>query len=109
LYRSGKGKTMTKKILATAALFLSFAAISASAETWKGTVSDSMCAAKHQGSTDIACAQKCVKGGSPAVFVVDGKVYKIENQEAVKDHIGHKVSVSGTMTGDTIHIDEVKM
>jgi hypothetical protein len=102
---------MTKKILATAALLLSFASITASAETWKGTVSDSMCAAKHEAGTDkdIACAQKCVKGGSPAVLVVEGKVYKIENQESVKDHVGHKVTVKGTMTGDTIHIDEVKM
>ena len=101
---------MTKKILATAALFLTFSA-SAFAETWSGTISDSMCAAKHEKATkeDMECAQKCVKGGSPAVFVSDGKVYKIDNQASVKDHIGHKVTITGTMTGDSIHIDDVKM
>ena len=101
---------MTKKIVATAALFLTFSA-GAFAETWKGTISDSMCAAKHEKATaaDIACAQKCVKGGSPAVFVADGKVYKIDNQDSVKDHIGHKVTITGTMTGDSIHIENVAM
>ena len=104
---------MTRKTLATAALFLSFSAATAFAapETVNGTISDSMCAAKHVNATekDIAGAQKCVKGGSPAVLVVGTKVYQIDNQDAVKDHIGHKVSVTGTMTGDSIHIDSVKM
>jgi hypothetical protein len=99
---------MSKKLLATAALFLAFSA-SAFAETWKGTISDEMCGKKHVNATkeDIECAQKCVKGGSPAVFIVDGKVYKIENQDAVKEQVGHKVIIKGTMTGDTIHVDGV--
>ena len=102
---------MIKKLVATAALVLSFSSVSAFADTWKGTISDSMCAAKHVNASekDIACVQKCVKGGSPAVFVVGTKVYTIENQDAVKDHIGHKVTITGTMTGDSIHIDTVKM
>ena len=102
---------MTKKILALSFAFLTLSS-TAFAETWKGTISDSMCAAKHKNATkaDMECAQKCVKGGSPAVFVAaDGKVYKIDNQDAVKDHVGHKVSVTGTMTGDTMHIDTVTM
>ena len=102
---------MTRKILATATLFLAVSASSAFAENFKGTVSDAMCAGKHvnASSDDIACAQKCVKGGSPAVLIVGDKTYKIENQDAVKDHIGHKVNVMGTLNGDTIHIDKVTM
>lgn len=101
---------MTKKSVAVAALFLSFGSMSALAATWKGTVSDEMCNTKHEAATasDIACAQKCVKMGSPAVLVVGGKVFKIANQDAVKDVVGHKVEVTGTLTGDTIHIDKVK-
>lgn len=101
----------TRKILATAAICLSFSTAAFAADSWKGTISDSMCAAKHEKGTkaDMDCAQKCVKGGSPAVFVSGGKVYKIDNQDAVKDHVGHKVTLTGTMTGDTIHIDSVKM
>ena len=102
---------MKTKLVATAALLLSFSAVSAFAESWKGTISDEMCSTKHVAATpaDIACAQKCVKMGSPAVFISDGKVYKIENQDAVKEHIGHKVILSGTMKGDSIHVDSVKM
>jgi len=101
---------MTKKILATAAIFLAVSS-TAFAETWKGTVTDSMCNAKHVAGTkdDVACAEKCMKMGDKAVLVVGGKVYKIDNQDAVKDHIGHKVNVTGTMTGDTIHVDKVTM
>ncbi len=102
---------MTKKILATAAIFLTVSASSAFAEDWKGTITDSMCSVKHVAGTkdDVACAEKCMKMGDKAVLVVGDKVFKIENQDAVKGHIGHKVNVSGVMTGDTIHIDKVSM
>jgi hypothetical protein len=102
---------MTKKLLLTAAIFLAVSSASAFGEEFKGTISDSMCAAKHVNASkdDMACAQKCVKGGSAAVLVIGDKVYKIDNQESVKDHIGHKVNVMGTMNGDTIHIDKVTM
>lgn len=102
---------MTRKILATAALFLTVSASSAFAENFKGTISDAMCGGKHVNATkdDMACAQKCVLGGEKAVLIVGDKTYKIENQDAVKAHIGHKVNVSGTLTGDTIHIDKVTM
>jgi hypothetical protein len=101
---------MTKKILATAALFLSLSASTAFAETLKGMINDEMCATKHKpgNAADMECAKKCVKGGSPAVLVVGDKVYKIDNQDAVKDHIGDTVTVTGKVTGDTIHISKVK-
>ena len=99
---------MTKKIVATVVLSLAFSG-TAFADTWKGLISDSMCAAKHDGKSqkDIDCAKKCVEGGSPAVLVVDGKIYKIDNQAAVKTHIGHNVTITGKLTGDTIHVEKV--
>lgn len=103
---------MTKRVLATVGLFLSLSAIAQQGDSsYKGTISDSMCAAKHVAATkdDIECAQKCVKGGSPAVFVLGDKIYKIDNQDAVKDHIGHKVQITGVIKGDTIHVDAVSM
>jgi hypothetical protein len=100
-----------KKLAIATTLVLSFASVSAYAATWRGTVSDAMCGAKHVNATkaDQECAQKCVKGGEPAVFVSDGKVYKIDNQDAVRDHVGHKVTLTGSMNGDTIHVDKVSM
>jgi hypothetical protein len=100
-----------KRFAAATILMLSFASASAFAESWNGTISDAMCGAKHVNATaaDQACAQKCVKGGEAAVFVSGDKVYKIDNQDAVKNHVGHKVTLTGTMTGDTIHVENVKM
>jgi hypothetical protein len=105
---------MTKRILLSAALLLavSASASSAFAEEWKGTISDAMCGGKHIAATkeDMACARKCVAGGEKAVLVVGDKIYKIDNQDSVKAHIGHKVNVTGTMVSEgTIHIDKVTM
>ena len=101
---------MRQKLLALTVLSLAFSA-NAFAESLQGTISDAMCGAKHVKATaaDMACAQKCVKGGSPAVLVVGDKIYKIDNQNAVEGHVGHKVTVTGTVTGDSIHVEDVKM
>jgi len=45
------------------------------------------------------------------VFVADKDktVYKVDNQDALKDHVGHYVNVEGSITGDTLHADKVTM
>jgi hypothetical protein len=99
---------MKTKIIATAVLFLAFSG-SAFGETFKGFVSDKMCAKQHKADNkeNIECAKRCLKGGEAAVFVVDGKVYKIDNPDAIKDHIGTTITVDGKLTGDSIHIDKI--
>jgi hypothetical protein len=60
----------------------------------------------------MECVQKCVKDGKDAVFVTsDNKVLKIDasSKDKIMPHLGHKVSVSGQVTGDTLKIDSVKM
>ena len=98
-----------KKVLAVFA----FCAMGAMAADWTGYISDAACAGKKEdmGATDAhaTCAERCIKGGSPAVLVSEGKVYKISNQDKVVAHAGHKVTVSGTLDGDTIKVDSVKM
>jgi hypothetical protein len=105
------GINIMKRSFARAGLLLSVFAVGAFAESWTGTISDSHCGAKHAAATekDQACAQKCIDGGAAAVFVSGDKVYKIENQDAVKGHYGHKVTINGKMEGDTVHVDSVKM
>jgi Protein of unknown function (DUF5818) len=41
--------------------------------------------------------------------VSDGKVYKIDDAAKVQDHVGHKVTITGEVKGDTIQVQEVKM
>ena len=55
------------------------------------------------------CAQKCIKGGSPAVLVTaDGKIYKIANQDKIVASAGQHVTVTGSVKGDTITVDSVQ-
>ena len=79
------------------------------AAEWIGYLSDRKCAKPDEGHAE--CARKCVKNGEPIVFVndVDKKVYEIENPESVKDHVGHKVVLTGKAEADRIRVDSVKM
>ena len=43
------------------------------------------------------------------MFVTGDKVIKIANQDAVKEHLGHKVTITGNLDGDTVTVDSVKM
>jgi hypothetical protein len=71
---------------------------------------DTKCASNKAMRENAACAEKCIKGGSPAVLVTDdGTVYKIADQDKVVAHAGHKVTITGTMDGDAIKVDSVKM
>ena len=99
------------KIAIGAGLFLSMFAAGVRADTLTGFISDDACGAKHTAGTtaDQNCAKSCIKMGGTAVFVEGDKVYKIDNPDSVKGHEGHKVTVSGNVSGDSIHVDSVKM
>jgi hypothetical protein len=49
-----------------------------------------------------------VNGGEQAVFIVGDKVSNVDNQDAVKSHLGEKVRISGNLKGDTVHATSVK-
>lgn len=108
-----------KKVLVLAASFLLVAAAGAGAEeTWKGTISDSMCAAKHSAekhggnaADHRACVEKCIKGSGEYVFLSANKVYKIANQsfEGLKTHAAHEVMLTGEMKGETITVSKIAM
>ena len=87
-------------------------------QTWKGTISDSNCKEKHPAGehdgkkmTDADCTAVCIKKGAKYVFVSDGKVYQIANQNSkqIATHAGHQVELIGTMKGDTITASSMKM
>ncbi len=94
-----------KKLLFIGAL----ASISAMAADWTGYIVDKSCAGKKAMWGNETCAKSCMKRGDPAMFVTeDGKVYAITEQDKVKDVVGKKVTLTGTMKGDTISVDSVK-
>jgi len=108
-----------KKSLAIVAL-LALIALPALGEKLTGYVSDEKCAAhssKSAKATDWinpkafeSCAQKCVKDGSPMVFVTeDNKVLKLDadSKQKASAHLGHRVSVTGTVENGTLKIEKI--
>jgi hypothetical protein len=105
-------EAVVKKLAVVATLSLTFAAASAFAQSFTGWVSDAMCAknpAKVSSASHADCAKKCIEGGSPAVLVVDGKVYQVSNPDALKKYAGEKVTVDGTLDNGTLTVKSVKM
>jgi regulator of extracellular matrix RemA (YlzA/DUF370 family) len=79
--------------------------------TVSGIVSDSQCGAKGADATHAACMTKCLGRGAKAVIVTDTdqKVLTVDNPDTLKGHEGHHIAATGTVTGDSIHINTVKM
>ena len=89
-------------------------------QSWTGQISDGMCGADHsmmahdnEKLSAHDCTLACVKGGAKYVFVSQGKVYDIQNQE-MKDleaHAGHTVSLTGDLSSDgkTIKASKIVM
>ena len=99
-------------------LLLGFTSLASAADkTWTGKISDSMCGASHakmigtSKMTDRECTQACIKAGGKYVFVTNGKVYNIANQDDpdLQTHAGHTVQLTGDMTGDTIMVSKIVM
>ena len=97
-----------KTITAVALMTLGLAASGMAAE-FTGFVMDTTCSTKPEMRGDAACAQKCIKGGSPAVLVTpDGKIYKVTNQDKIVASAGQNVTVTGKLKGDMLTVDTVK-
>ena len=102
---------------ATICLFIVPAALAAD-KTWTGTISDSMCGASHKSAiehagkklSDADCVAACIAGGGKYVFVNEGKVYQIANQDfaSLAQNGGHKVKLTGEMTGDSITVAKIE-
>ena len=103
--------------LYTLSLLASLASFAPAASmTWKGEISDSNCAISHQKVTQVhpslnnrSCALACVKDGARLVFVSDGKVFKIANQDlpALTANAGYIVQLTGEMKDDAITVSKV--
>jgi len=92
-------------------LFMVGLAVAADSSTVNGIVSDSQCGAKGASANHAACMNKCLGKGAKAVIVTDTdqKVLTVDNPDTLKGHEGHHVAATGTVTGDSIHINSVKM
>jgi hypothetical protein len=97
-----------------AASVLAISAFAAKASTFTGTVSDSMCGAKHaMPGDDASCTRACVGKGSKYALVVGDKVYTLETSDktalaTLDKQAGAKATVTGTEKDSTITVTSVK-
>jgi len=111
-FRSRKfGFAMLTLILTS---LLTVSAFGAKGKTYTGTVSDSMCGAKHaMPGDDAGCTRACVSKGSKYALVVGDKVYTLETSDkdalaTLDKQAGAKVTVTGTENDSTITVSSVK-
>jgi hypothetical protein len=59
--------------------------------------------------TERDCTLACVKAGGKLVFVADGKVYTVANQNfaALTEHAGQTVSLTGDVNGTTVTVSKI--
>jgi hypothetical protein len=106
---------MRKLLLICLALSVMFMFVGISvaddATTVKGYVADSKCGAKGANEKAAECTKKCIKEGAKMVVVTDGdqKVLTVDNPDVLTGHEGHHVAVTGSVTGDSVHVESVKM
>jgi len=103
---------MKKLLLLCLALCLVFVVVAVAADTTvNGYVSDSQCGAKGANASHAACMTKCLAKGAKVVIVTDGdqKVLTVDNPDVLKGHEGHHIAATGEVSGDSIHINSMKM
>lgn len=84
----------------------------AAQRTWQGLVTDTHCGTNCQVTKDMTpdkkCVRLCVRKGSKYGLWVEHHVYVLEPQETAARFAARDVTVTGTLNGETIHIDSVK-
>ena len=101
---------MRIRLLFVSALLLSTTSAFGQAQTFNGTVTDSMCGAHHmmKGETAAQCTRDCVKEGSDFALLSNGKVYTLKGDKTRFDSFaGENVTVKGTVSGTTITVSSI--
>src|SRR6266581_1112093 len=99
------------RILGLVGLVAGLGSYASGATKMNGMISDSACGASHAKMmaehrdakmTDRDCTLACVRNGGKFVFVANGKVYSIANQElaALQEFAGQTVSITGDVKGE---------
>ena len=103
---------MTKGLKSVLFVLLLISNISAIAapQSFVGTLSESMCGAKHMmpDKSDAECTRICVKANSKYALVADKKVYILSGPlEDFSKLAGRRVRVTGENKEDTISVKSI--
>lgn len=82
-------------------------------QTYEGVVTDTRCGAKHTpaiAESAADCTRACVHAGEHFALVNGDKVYVLEGErELLKRAAGERVTLAGTLNGNTISVTAVRM
>jgi len=81
--------------------------------TFTGTITDNMCGKSGHSSmkmgADAKCVEECVKGMHGKYVLYDGKdVYELSDQTGPARFAAKKVTVTGTLDGQTIKVAKIE-
>jgi len=84
----------------------------AAPQTFTGVISDDMCGLDHSGmgeTDEKKCTLSCAASGSDFVLAdkEHKKVYLLDDQKKPKEFAGAKVTIVGTLEGETIHVQSI--
>ncbi len=100
-----------QKIAVSAGLLIgAFSCSSQSSQTLTGTVTDTMCGAKHMMTNVSAaqCVRECVKGGSGYALLSGGKVYALRGEiKQIDKYAGQNVTITGGVSGTTVKVRSI--
>jgi len=85
-------------------LLLMFALAGAPAETFTGSITDTMCGAHHgmlKDQPDDQCIRMCLKGSSEYALFDGKEILKLSDQKAPGKYSGKRVRVTGTLNPKT--------
>jgi Protein of unknown function (DUF5818) len=98
-------------LLISAGIGWAAAQAAAKQQVFSGEISDSICGLKHMmpGSAK-KCTLECVGMGGKFVLAdhVHNKVYKLSDQKTPRQFAGQKVTVTGSLKGDTIQVAKIQ-
>jgi hypothetical protein len=84
-------------------------------DTFQAWVSDEMCASGRAKDgvytgTNPDCAKRCVGEGQSIVLISESKkmLFHVDNPDLLKPEVGNLVEITGTISGDKVHVDSVK-
>jgi hypothetical protein len=107
----GSEEADVSKLFFVFCLVVSLFTLNAVAAEMTGYISDSKCTVAHMDGSQksINCVKQCVKAGQQPVFVTpDKKVLKLADTSKVMNYLGEKVTVDGSVAGDTLTIKSIK-
>jgi hypothetical protein len=77
---------------------------------FQGVISDDHCGPRHDmgsGRSPAECARMCVREGQQYIVVSGDKSYRLTGRDDLTVLAGERVTVTGSLTGDTIKIKSI--